>query len=120
MEETHHRRTLCDTANRVMGVSVLQKVKAVGQKVDQVIRLTSYPAREALLTEMDLLKLEKWITGCMTDPANLAGAVTQTIQELFQAVIWDKVCVWLTHLQSWGSLISSFSIATSGHSGESL
>jgi len=74
-------------------VSTLQKVEAVGKKVDQVIKPTVYLRREALLTHADLLQPENGVTGSTTDPANFTVALTQTMQEALQAVTWDEVCV---------------------------
>lgn len=42
---------------------------------------------------MDLLQPQNGVTGSMTDPANLTGALTQAMQKVFRAVTWDEVCV---------------------------
>lgn len=74
-------------------MSTLQKVEVLGQKEDHVNKPTAYPTREALPTHMDLLQPENGVMGSTTDAANLTVALTQTMQEVLQAVTWDEVCV---------------------------
>ena len=71
----------------------MQKVEAVGQKVDEVIKPTAYPNREALPTHMGLLQPENGVIRSTTDPAHLTGALTPTMEEALQVVTWDEVCM---------------------------